>query len=402
MRLGAALVLVATLAAAAACGGGKDDAAKRGGAGGASTSEPRAVRLVPVSEGFVGRTVVAQGSLAADEEASISFNVPGRIVALNVDLGSNVGQGSVVARLDPSDYQLKVQQAEAALVQARVRLGLDPKGGSDRVNPADTGTAKQAKAVLDQAAASLERTRKLVASGVVARADLDTAQSNYSVADAKYQDALEEVRTRQGVLAQRKSELDIARQQLAYCEVRAPFAGAISERTAGLGEVVTPGMAIAKIVRINPLRLRAEIPEGSSEGVAVGRPARVRSEGQPEDFAGRVARLSPVVNEKSRVLVVEVEVENTRGALRPGGFARAEIATAVSESVVTVPASAVVTFAGIQKVFLVQDGKAVERNVTLGDNAEGDRVDVARGLKAGEMVVAEPGNLAGGQPVVVQ
>jgi RND family efflux transporter MFP subunit len=117
--------------------------------------------------------------------------------------------------------------------------------------------------------------------------------------------------------------------------------------------------------------------------------------------AGRIARLAPAIQEDTRTLLVEAEVPNERGQLRAGAFARAEIVTVAEEPAVLVPASAVVTFAGIEKVLTVRDGRAVETRVRTG-RREGDLVEIVDGLTAGDAVVAEPGNLASGQPVAVR
>jgi RND family efflux transporter MFP subunit len=345
--------------------------------------------------------VVGRGTLAADEQALLAFKVAGRVARIDVDLGTFVRKGAVIAQLDPSDYQLRVRQAEAALQQARVRLGLDPRGTSDAVNPESTGTVRQARAVLEEARLNRERGQQLVQSGVIARAQLDAYESAYRVAEARYQDALEEVRNRQAVLLERKSELDLARQQLADTTLRAPFDGAISDRRVTQGEYVAAGAEVATLVLLNPLRMRAEVPEREAAGIGSGQPVRVFVDAQEGEYGGRVARISPVISEESRILVVEVEVNNERQALRPGGFARAEITTEVGAPVTTVPASAVVTFAGIEKVFTVENGKAAEKTVRTG-RRDGEWVEIANGLSAGEQVVADPGNLAAGQPVVVQ
>lgn len=396
-HLGALAVLMVFASIGAACKSGSVGSAASGG----PASEPRAVRLVPAEERQLSETVVGNGTLAADEDSALAFKVAGRVASIRVDLGSVVRRGDEIGQLDTTDYQLRVQQAEAALQQARVRLGLDPAGTTETVDPETTGTVRQARAVLDEATKNRARGEKLAASGVISKADLDSYESVYRVAEARYQDALEEVRNRQGVLFQRRSELEIARQQLTDTTLRAPFDGAVSERVATPGEYLAAGAKVATLVRLHPLRLRAEIPEREAEGVKTGQAVIVLAEGQTEPSSGRVVRVSPVVNQQNRVLMFEIEVDNSAGRLRPGGYARAEIATSTTKSAVTVPASAVITFAGIQKVIMVKDGQATERNITTG-RTEDDRIEVVSGLKAGEQIVADPGNLAAGQPVVLQ
>jgi RND family efflux transporter MFP subunit len=218
------------------------------------------------------------------------------------------------------------------------------------------------------------------------------------VAEGRYQDALEEVRNRQAIVAQRRSELELARQQLADTVIYAPLDGAVSFKQASVGEYLSAGAPIATLVRTHPLRLRVPIPEREGAGVRAGHAVSLTVEGDPTVYRGRVVRLSPIVQEQNRTLLVEAEVPNERGFLRPGSFARVEIMTEVSQSVVTVPASAIVVFAGVEKVLVVRQGKTAEVRVTTGRRL-GEDVEIVDGLKRGEAVVLVPGNLVGGQPV---
>lgn len=395
-RIAAVVAFVGLATAFSACKSDSPNAAASGRGPGGPTGEPKAVQLVTATEQLAGSKVVGNGTLAADDQATLAFKVPGRIASISIDLGTVVGRGQVVAKLDTSDYELRVRQAEAALQQARARLGLDPKGGDD-VDPESTGAVRQARAVLDEARANLDRGKQLFGSGVISRAQLDAYESAFRVAEGRYQDAIEEVRNRQALLLQRRSEVELARQQLADTVLRAPFAGAISEKTATIGEYVSAGSPVATLVRNNPLRMRAEIPEREAAGIGPGQTVIVTADGRGS-ARGRVARISPVIAEQTRVLVVEIEIDNASGALRPGGFARAEIATSSSVTTVVVPESALVSFAGIEKVFVVKDGKAAEQIVTTGRRDSGT-VEITTGLSAGEQVIAEPGNVVAGQPV---
>ena len=342
--------------------------------------------------------MIANGTLAVDEEASVSFKVAGKIASISIDLGTVVKKGSVIAQLDTTDFELRVQQAEAALQQARVRLGLDPTGASDSIDPSTTGVVRQAKAVWDEAKSTLDRARQRQKSGVIAKSELDTVESQYRVADARYQYAIEGVRTRRAVLLQRRSEVAFAKQQRDDAVLRAPFDGAIAERMATSGEFVAAGAPVAKLVRLSPLRMRAEVPEREAAGVSVGQSVIVRTEGDSAEARGTVARVSPVITETNRVLVVEVEVDNSAGRLKPGRFARAEISTGGGGTALPVPAGAVVSFAGIRKVFAVRDGKAIERTIVVGRTSDG-LIEVTEGLKAGDEIVADPTGLVVGQPV---
>ena len=396
----AAAVLPALLAG---CGGDNPAAASGKGReqGPEGEQQPaREVRLARAEEGRLARTVDVSGTLAADEQAELGIKVAGRIERIFVEIGDRVRRGQPIARLIPTDLELRVQQADTALQQARTRLGLPPGGPDRMVDPAETAVVKQAAANLKQASLTRDRMTRLFQEQLIPQQDLDAAEATYSVADARYQEAIEEARTRQALLSQRRSELAIAQRQLLDSIVTAPFDGMIRERLVSTGDYVAVGATVAVLVRVHPLRLRLAVPEREAAGITPGLPVRLTVEGDPATYQGRVARLSPAITEENRTLLVEAEVPNQDGRLKPGSFAQAEIVIEAAETAVLVPASSIVTFAGIEKVIGVEDGKAVEKRVQTGRRA-GDRVEIVDGVKAGDAIVDAPGNLVTGQPVKV-
>lgn len=379
----------------AGCGGSGPSTKANAAAG---PAEAREVAVTPATEERLQRVVAVTGTLAAQDQVSLGFKVPGRIETLDVDLGSRVQTGQTLARLLPVDFELRVQQSESGLKQARARLGLSPDGPEETVDPEGTAIVRQAKAVLDDAKLTYDRLATFVQRGISAKSELDAADAALKVADSRHQDALEEVRNRQAVLAQRKSELALARQALADTRLVAPFSGMIRDRQASLGQFVAAGVPIVTLVRMHPLRLQADVPERDAMEVRVGQTVQVHLEGDPDAYAGRIVRVSPAIDESSRSLRVEAEVANEAAKIRPGSFATAEIVVAASVPAVVVPASAIVTFAGVDKVLTIVEGKVAERRVTIG-RREGGRVEIVDGLAAGDAVIREPGNLVDGEAV---
>ena len=381
----------------AACSGGYPSTSQQKLPG--EVSAPRQVKTARVTETPFGETVTANGTLAAYDQTTVSVKVPGRLHSISVDLGSVVRRGQMIAQVESEDYKLRVQQAEAALAQARARLGLTPDGTDDRVDPEQTATVRQSRAVLDEARFNRERASRLIAQGVIARAEFDSVDSAYKVAQSRYQDAIEEIHNRQALLAQRRSELALARQQLSDTSVYAPLDGIVQEKRTSVGEYLAAGTAVVNIVRMDPLRLKAQVPERDAGNVRFGQSVRVTVEGDANAYLGRIKRLSPVIAEQNRMLLVEADVRND-GKLRPGSFAHAEIVTNDAKTAVTVPNKAIVTFAGIEKVIVVQNGKALEKPITTGRRIA-DWTEIVAGVTVGEQVVVDPGNLQSGQPVEV-
>jgi RND family efflux transporter MFP subunit len=352
------------------------------------------VQTVRVAEVPVGRSVVVSGTLSAYDQATITAKVPGRLAALAVDLGSRVRKGQLLARIDAREYQIRVQQAQAALAEARARAGL----ADGSIDPRQSGTVRAAQAVLDASRAAHERAVALAREGLISKAELDAAESARKVAESRHQDAIEEIQGRTASAGGRGADVALARQQLADTAIHAPFSGVVQEKRASIGEYLGAGAPVVDLVKVDPLRFRAAVPEREASAVRVGQEVRISAEGLPP-VIGRLARISPTISERNRVLTVEADIPN-QGTLRPGVLVKAEIVTDTSRTALTVPNDAVVSFAGLQKVLMVVDGKAVERPVVTGERTE-QWTEITSGVAAGDQVVIKPGNLQSGQTVTV-
>jgi RND family efflux transporter MFP subunit len=359
---------------------------------------PLTVSVAQVLEQAVERRIMVSGSLLAQDHSPISVKVSGHLRTIAVDLGSVVRAGDLIAEVDPRDYELRLEQARAALAQARVRLGLTLEGEDDQVDIESASTVKEARAVLVEKRGELERLSVLSTEGVASRSHLEAAEAAFEVASNRHQEALQEARNRQAMLLQRRAEFEMARKQLTDTRLVAPFDGAVQERRANLGEYLPVGSPVVTLVRTDPLRLRVEVPEREATRVRLGQSVRLQVEGHRQVFTGQIKRFSPAITAQSRMLVVEADV-SADGLLRPGAFARAEIITESETPALIVPPNALVSFAGVEKVFSVENGKVTERFVTTGDRT-GDYIEILSGLAAGEFVVLDPGGLRNGQLVL--
>ena len=380
---------------AAACGGDSPATAVP-----KSDTPSRQVRVVAAAQSVAARVVSASGTLAADDQFVLGTKVVGRLGEITVDLGSRVKKGQALARIDQSDYRLRVEQADAALQQSRVRLGLPASGSSDQVDIEQTSLVRQGAAVLKEARLNHDRMVELWDRKLIARAELDSAISQLAVAEGRYQDAIEEVRNRLAVLVQRRSELEIARQQLADTVIVSPIDGAVSERQAAVGQYLPAGAPVVTLVRTDPLRLRLAVSEREAGLVRVGQTVNLTVESDANKYQGRVARLAPAIAENNRTLLIEAQVPNGQGALRPGSFAKADIVIEAGQEIITVPRNSIITFAGIEKVLMVAQGKTIEKRVRTGRRI-GEQVEVTEGIVAGNQVIVQPGNLVAGEPVTV-
>lgn len=352
------------------------------------------------------------GTLLGEEEMTVAAKVSGRVVEVLKDLGDPVAPGETLVRVDPTDYALAMDERARALTQALARLGLEalPASGFDVSQlPALVRArlqAENARARYERGKSLFEKKPPLISEQDFA--DLETAwkvaESNVRVERLTAESTLAEARTLE-------AQVRIARQRLEDATHRAPVReGAstgpdapalrygVAERRVSLGDFVQVGAPLYRLVDPDPIRMRAQAPERRLGGIRAGQRARVNVEAFSGPFDGRVARVSPAVDVRTRAFVLEIHVANPDGRLKPGSFATADVEIGV-ERVLAVPESAVVTFAGVHKVFRVKDGKAAEQRVEPGDRADG-RVEIRSGLSPGDVVVVSPpASLATGVPV---
>ncbi len=329
------------------------------------------------------RGVEVVGSLAADEEVIVSAQAAGELSQLSVDFGSYVTRGQVIALIDQRDAKLKVEQAEATLKQTLARLGM--KEG-EKFDPNQNADVRVAKASLDWAQMDLDRSSKLIENGDIARSVYDQAVTQHNLAKARYQAALDAVNQQLAIVEQQRAALALSRKAITDTVVRSPISGAVKEKFANRGSYLAVGGRIVSLVKINPLRLRADIPESFAAAVQKGQTMTLTVEAFPgRTFSGRVVRIGPSLNEQTRALTVEAEVNNSGNQLRPGMFAKSQLITSSNAPAIMIPARAVQTIAGLSKIFVVGNGKVTERLVKTGQT-DGDLMEIVEGLKEGETV----------------
>ncbi len=375
----------------------------------AAAATPQAVEVTTAAAITRGlqRDVEVVGSMAADEEVVVSAQVAGELSQLNVDFGSFVTQGQVIATIDQRDAKLKVEQAEATLKQTMARLGMSTDlpnslSASVKFDPQRNADVKVAKTALDWAKMDLDRNLKLIENGDISRSIYDQASTAYNSAQARYQASLDAVNQQLALAEQQRAALSLAKKAVTDAVVRSPITGAVKEKTAARGTYLAVGGKIVSLVKINPLRLRADIPESSAGAVRKGQTMTLTVEAFPgRTFTGRVVRIGPSLNEQTRALTVEAEVSNTGNQLRPGMFAKSKLITAKEAPATMIPARAVITAAGQSKVFVIENGKAAERIVKTG-LTDGDLIEIIEGVKEGEVVATsnadrlQQGTLVGG------
>jgi RND family efflux transporter MFP subunit len=310
----------------------------------------------------------------------------GRVLAVNVERGSVVRAGAVLARLDGEDARHQLLEAEATAGQTMAKLGLAPGAAFD---PAQTPDARKARATMERADADHLRYQKLVDGGFVSREAYELRRAEALTARAQYDAELNNARQLYQTLLAQQARVGVARKAANDADVRAPWDGLVAEKHVQPGQWAQRGAKIATLVRVDPLRVELAVPETAVAAVRKGQKVEFHVQAQPDrTFEGSIAYIGPSLRADSRALVVEALVPNRDGRLSPGLFATARIELPAARPSVVVPMAAVKTEAGVSTAFVVKNDRAELRLVQLGRELPGGFVEIQRGIVTGEKVVA--------------
>lgn len=345
-----------------------------------------AVTVTPVRTQKVQRAVEFVGTLYASEEITVSSEVEGRIASISADLGDRATPGQLLAKIQDTEFRFAVEQTEAALKESLAKLGLEniPPPNFD---VAKTSPVIKAKAELDDAQANLKRMKSLYDEKVISAQEYDTAETRAKTAFATYKNSLEEARALVANAHGKEAQLGTARKRLRDTAILAPLAGSVSKRFISAGEYVKVAIPLFNLVQDNPLKLRGMIPERFAPELQTGQIIELKVDAFPDKaFKGKIARISPAAEVASRSFLVEGLIDNSERQLKPNFFARASVLTRIDPNALTVPQQALITFAGVTKVFVVEGGVARERAVQTGIRVGKNEVEISGGLKPGELV----------------
>ncbi len=388
--------------------------------------QPLHVTVAPVTPRAVQRRVEAVGTLHGFEEVAISAAVGGRVRRIAHDVADRVQPGDLLLEIDPTDYELAVRQAEKGLQVELARLGLAALPSSD-FELTSLPAVVQARLRLEQAQQRFDRASRLAGGAAIAEETLEDYRTAFHLAEAEYQNQLNQTRAELATIQLRQQTWAIAEQQLQDTKIAVPIptglvpeskrppesdaAGtvanvlyAITSRSAAEGAFVRPGDELFRLVIEDPLKLRVRVAERFVADVAVEQAVEISVPAYRDKFQGTVHRINPAVDPASRTFEVEILVPNPDYRLKPGGFAKADILTRVDPNAVTVPLEAVVSFAGIDKVFLVDEQqRAAQVTVALGiqgtEWVELVGSDLAPGVR---VITTGQAALVQGSPIVIR
>jgi multidrug efflux pump subunit AcrA (membrane-fusion protein) len=390
-------------------------------AGGNRTTNSNTSETQPAISITVGKSesrnvpsvIQATGSLVGDEISNVAPKVAGKVANIYVNAGQFVSNGAMLAKLDDISARQEVAAANAAVKQsvanvrqAEAKLGLGPNGKFDSSTIPEVRAAnanyEQAVAEQRQAEANEKRYRELVESGDTPMITYETYRTARDTARAKTNNAKQTLEATVNAAKQSnqaiavanaqveatQAQVVIAQQNLDDTVIRSPFSGYISVRPIAVGEYVTSASTIVTIIRANPIKVQAQIPESEVPNVVPGHGVSVQVDAYKDrSFAGTVNAVNPAVDPTSRSAVVEAQIENGDNALRAGMFATVQITKEGGTKGIFVPKAAVFNDQTTQsfRVFVIQDGIAKLRVVQLGTE-EGDSQQILSGVNPDETV----------------
>lgn len=356
------------------------------------------VRVMKPVAGTVQHKVVTTGDILPFMQVEIISKIPGHLERLLVNLGDQVREGQTLAVVDRAELQQRIREIEARVAKARARLNeLQTGMRPEEIRQAEEG-ARQARSRFENAKAQLDRSRELYRQGLLSRRDMDDAENAYTVSEAQSiaadnqlkmmrEGARTEVRqVAEAELRENQALLGQERVRLQHTTITAPFSGQISKRYVDPGAFVTTSTPIVTLAHSDTVKVLISVPEKDVPLVRRGGNARIVADAYPNrSFTGEVVRLSSGLDLASRTLQAEVHIPNREHLLKPGMFARIELVLQERPGLL-VPAEAVLQEGSRQYLFLVEERKAVQREVATGLLQE-TRIEIARGLQGGEDVV---------------
>ncbi len=320
-----------------------------------ATLQLSAAEVLTIAPGTITRGLPITGTLKPVNQVLVKSKVTGELREVTVREGMSVRAGQVVARVDPVDFQLRINEREA-----QVRSG---------------------QAQVEQSRRTVENNRQLLEKGFISQNGFDNASSGLDVARAALDAAT--------------AQLAQARKALADTELVAPIAGMIAERFAQPGEKVSPDSRILSIVDLSQMEIEAAVPSTEIGRVRVGQNVELRIDGAGEKQIGKVVRINPGTQAGTRSVLIYVSVANPDQRIRSGMFAQGSLAIDRRSGVLTVPLAAVRDANGRMFVYVIEGDQIAERDVRLGARDESalaadgtaGAFELLEGVRAGERIV---------------
>lgn len=410
LGLGAAGLIMAT-GLLAGCGLNQETA-------GSETRNEVPVEVAQVIRGSLQQISSISGQIQARLEVGVVPKAQGKVQSVAVDVGDVVKAGQVLVQLDTTDIDAQIRQAEAAIEAARKGLALLKAGATKQqleaaqaqVSQAET-QVRQAETNYNTAKTNLERMEFLFAQGAISQQQLDAARAQHDAARAGLDAARaaldaaranlsgleagarrEQVEQAEAQVKQAEAGLNVLLTQKANFTVTAPVSGVVAARNVDPGEMASPAMPVITLAQLDPVVVQAAVSEREINYLKRGQEVKVQvPAARAEPFEGKITALSPVADPRSRGYTVKVEIQNPKGILKPGMAAQLQVGLETVENQLIIPVQALVDKGQAVVVYIVEDGKALEKTVTVTLQTQ-DKAAIGNGLAEGQQVVVSGQN----------
>lgn len=312
--------------------------------------KPVAVRIMKIQSKDLPLVVESVGRLYANRQVTVAAQLPGIIARYEADVGDRVNAGRLLIQIDPVDYQLALEEAEANLIAVQAQL--------------------------DSAAKAFKRFQNLLPRKVISSDNYEKAEAAFKAAQAQ------EVRAKVGI--------KVAKERLKKTRLTSPFSGLVAERRIEVGQMIGAGVPLMTLVDLNPIRVKVFLTERDYVHLDRNDPVLIKVEAYPERlFKGRIDRIGITADARTNTFAVEILADNRNLVLKPGLSARVYLTTRVLKDVILIPQNAVLYRDKGTDVFILVEGKMAEvRSIKLG-RTKGAFIQVLEGLNPGEQLIIE-------------
>jgi len=299
----------------------------------------------------IQQTLSLSGALRAVDISSVKARVAAEVREIPVREGDAVRAGQIVARMDVTEFQARVDQAR--------------------------GTLNAARAQLDIATKNRDNNRALVEKGFISKNAFDNSASQYATAEANVEAA--------------KGALDVVQKLVNDTVIRSPITGVVAMRYVQAGEKVSADNKLLDIVNLQKMELEAAVPTNDITNVSMGQRVTLRIEGLPQTIEGKVVRINPATQSGSRSVLVYVQITNPQNQLRSGMFAEAQLIVKTKAGVLALPQNAIRKDGNGAYVYVVEADVLARKTVTIGmSGRSGDdyMTEVLSGIDFGTQVIS--------------
>ena len=356
------------------------------------------------------RHIDAIGSIHAFEDLTISAKSEGRVLRVYHDMSDVIPANSLLLETDPTDMKLAIAQAESSLKAECEKWG-DEVAPSQTVDLDNLPSVRSARMRLELAQSKLLRLSELTKSRSISPDEYEQSRSDAQVAKSEWENQRHLARSSLATIRLRESDLQVANQKLLDTRVFAPIPPtdvfdddrvySVAKRMVSEGSLVRSGDPLFRLVLGRSVKVRLTLQEIHSVSIAVGQSVELESFVGGLVSKGKITRVSPVIDPSNRTFIAEVAVKNELGHFKPGGFARARILVGEDVVAMMIPLAALDSFAGVNKVFVVQDGVAIEHHVKPGTQ-QGDWIEITEPiLRDGSVLATSSQRLLSNGTIVV-